>query len=81
MRRDDTVRVPAPKVPDELPVSRLDGFSDGVLAIATTILVLELRLPTHGDQHLFRAILHEWPSQCSTRGASALPAFPALAFS
>jgi len=47
---------------DELPVNRLDGFSDAVLAIAVTILVLELRLPPHGDQHLFRAILHEWPS-------------------
>jgi uncharacterized membrane protein len=43
-------------------MNRLDGFSDGVLAIATTILVLELRLPAHGDRHLVRAILHEWPS-------------------
>jgi uncharacterized membrane protein len=51
-----------PKVRDELPLNRLDGFSDAVLAIAITILVLELRLRAHGDQHLFRAILHEWPS-------------------
>ena len=50
------------EVRDELPVNRLDGFSDAVLAIAITILVLELRLPVHGDQHLVRAILHEWPS-------------------
>lgn len=47
---------------DELPVNRLDGFSDAVLAISITILVLELRLPAHGDRHLFRALLHEWPS-------------------
>jgi uncharacterized membrane protein len=47
---------------DDLPVDRLIGFSDAVLAIAITILVLELRLPAHGDRHLFRAILHEWPS-------------------
>jgi uncharacterized membrane protein len=33
-----------------------------VLTIAVTILVLELRLPAHGDRHLFRAILHEWPA-------------------
>jgi TMEM175 potassium channel family protein len=51
-----------PDVRDELPPHRLDGFSDAVLAIAITILVLELHLPTHGDQHLLRAILHEWPS-------------------
>jgi uncharacterized membrane protein len=54
--------VPPPEVRDQLPVSRLDGFSDAVLAIAITILVLELRLPAHGDRHLVRAILHEWPS-------------------
>jgi uncharacterized membrane protein len=50
------------EVRDELPLNRLDGFSDAVLAIAVTILVLELRLPPHGDAHLFRAIVHEWPS-------------------
>jgi uncharacterized membrane protein len=50
------------EIRDELPVNRLDGFSDAVFAIAVTILVLELRLPPHGDAHLFRAIVHEWPS-------------------
>jgi uncharacterized membrane protein len=50
------------EIQDDLPLTRLDGFSDGVLAIAITILVLELRLPAHGDNHLARAIIHEWPS-------------------
>jgi uncharacterized membrane protein len=47
---------------EDLPLDKLSAFGDAVLAIAATILVLELRLPAHADSHLVHAILHEWPS-------------------
>lgn len=43
--------------------ARLETFSDGVLAIAITLLILEVRPPdVPPDGSLFRALLHEWPS-------------------
>ena len=41
--------------------SRLEAFSDGVFAIAITLLVLELHVPETGDRSLARALAHEWP--------------------
>ena len=41
--------------------SRLGAFSDGVFAIAITLLVLELQVPETGDRSLARALAHEWP--------------------
>jgi len=57
---------PAPRERRETVTSdtaRLETFSDGVLAIAITLLILEVRLPhVPPDASLFRALLHEWPS-------------------
>jgi len=44
---------------------RTEAFSDGVLAIAITLLVLDLRVPlaeTLHDDSLARALAHEWPA-------------------
>ncbi len=39
---------------------RLEAFSDGVIAILITIMVLELRVPAH-DTHV-SAVAREWPT-------------------
>ena len=42
--------------------NRTEAFSDGVFAIAITILVLELSIPEEGLRDLGRTILEQWPS-------------------
>jgi uncharacterized membrane protein len=55
---------PEPRGPSE--TARVEAFSDGIFAIAITLLVLEVRVPRpdltgHGST-LLQALLHLWPS-------------------
>jgi uncharacterized membrane protein len=45
-----------------LSTSRTEAFSDGVFAIAATLLVLELKVPHVEPGGLWDALLEQWPS-------------------
>jgi uncharacterized membrane protein len=47
---------------DERGTTRLEAFSDGVFAIAATLLVLEISIDTAGTTDLGQALLDLWPS-------------------
>jgi uncharacterized membrane protein len=42
--------------------ARLEAISDGVFAVALTLLVLELTDPPHREGGLAHALLHQWPA-------------------
>ena len=45
--------------------TRLEAFSDGVFAIAITLLVLDLHVPEVGDGSLAHALYRQWPADVS----------------
>jgi TMEM175 potassium channel family protein len=42
-------------------VARMEAFSDGVLAIVITLLILDVKVPTGVGGHLGRALAEQWP--------------------
>ena len=45
--------------------ARIEAFSDGVFAIAITLLVLEIKIPAPGSDPLAVQLLRQWPSYVS----------------
>jgi len=54
--------VPGPAASHTVSTNRLEAFSDGVLAIAITLLVLDVKVPLAEEGDLGRALTHQWPS-------------------
>lgn len=45
--------------------SRIEAFSDGVFAIAITLLILEIKIPAVSDGNLSTQLARQWPSYLS----------------
>jgi uncharacterized membrane protein len=48
--------------PSKSDTGRVEAFSDGVLAVAITLLVLDLKVPHVGEGSLWDALLNQWPA-------------------
>jgi len=49
---------------DEKETARIEAFSDGVFAIAITLLILEIKVPQEAgsEEALTKALARQWPS-------------------
>lgn len=45
--------------------NRVEAFSDGVFAIAITLLILDIKVPDAADGRLAHELLNAWPSFAS----------------
>jgi uncharacterized membrane protein len=58
--------VVAPEAPSDRPkglrTARLEAYSDGVFAIASTLLILDIAVPAGSNEDLLRAVGDQWPS-------------------
>ncbi|MDQ2809254.1 MAG: TMEM175 family protein [Chloroflexota bacterium] len=68
MQRLQQPATPATAPTWAMSTTRLEAFSDGVFAIAVTLLILEIKVPAPvegADGGLAAALLHQWPSYVS----------------
>lgn len=52
----------SPDITDERGTSRLEAFSDGVIAVAITLLVLDVHVPLSKEGDLLAALALQWPT-------------------